>query len=306
MSDKARRDTDKQLEQMEKELDKIYRDAQSEITEKWNAYMSKEQSNLDSLRKAYLEAPDDEKAAAKRAYKNAAIEYTLQNKHYKDMLSDVTDRIADVNDIATRYINDRLVNVYMMNYNQKVDGLSGLGIRFNLIDESTIRRMVKDGDIKLPYKNLDRIKDKLWNTKQLNSSVLQGILQGESMKDIAARILPVVNNDKNAAIRNARTMVTGAENRGRSDRYHDLEEDGAVIRKVWISTEDERTREWHATMDGQEVELDEPFVDGLGNEIMYPADPSGAPETVYNCRCSMKSHVIGFRRSDGTISLIGR
>ena len=62
-----------------------------------------------------------------------------------------------------------------------------------------------------------------------------------------------------------------------------------------IATEDSRTREWHLVMDGQEVDVDEPFVDGNGNEIMYPAEPDAAPETVYNCRCSMRIHYLGMR-----------
>jgi hypothetical protein len=49
-------------------------------------------------------------------------------------------------------------------------------------------------------------------------------------------------------------------------------------------------------LDGQKVELDEPFeVDGY--ELMYPADPSGEPEMVYNCRCAMISIFDGYDKS---------
>ena len=37
---------------------------------------------------------------------------------------------------------------------------------------------------------------------------------------------------------------------------------------------------------------------------MYPADPSGDPEEVWNCRCSMRDHIVGFRRPDGSISYV--
>ena len=57
-------------------------------------------------------------------------------------------------------------------------------------------------------------------------------------------------------------------------------------------------------MDGQEVDPDDVFVDGNGNKLEYPGDPSADPSTVYNCRCSMKTHIIGFRKADGRIEEI--
>ena len=94
-------------------------------------------------------------------------------------------------------------------------------------------------------------------------------------------------------------MVTGAENRGRQDRYEEYEAQGVVMNKVWIATPDGRTRAWHLSMDGQEVGVDESFVDGHGNELEYPGDPGGAPDSIYNCRCSMRSHLIGIKDSKG-------
>lgn len=301
MADKARQETDKYLRKMEREIRKVYEQARDEITEKWDEYMSRAPERLTELLQAYNDAPKGERRAAKQAYQDALQEYTLRNEHYMQMLMDVTDRIANANEIALNYTNDQLAHIYGINYNQKIDGLSQTGINFEIVDEHTIRNLITQGDIQLPYKHLDRIKDRRWNTRRLNSAVLQGILQGESMDKIAERILPVVSNDANAAIRNARTMVTGAENKGRLDRYEDLQEQGAVLRKVWIATNDDRVREWHLDMDGQEQELDAPFIDGLGNELDYPADPTAEPETVYNCRCSMKSHVIGVKNADGKI-----
>ena len=60
--------------------------------------------------------------------------------------------------------------------------------------------------------------------------------------------------------------------------------------KVWVATTGEipnRTRESHLELDGEEVLVDEPFSNGL----MCPADPTGEPEEVYNCRCTMDRHI---------------
>ena len=174
-------------------------------------------------------------------------------------------------------------------------------ITFRLIDEFVVRRMVREGIIKTPKKKkINEYKDKRWNEKQLTSKVWQGILNGDSIEKIALAMLEVVNNNEAAAVRNARTMVTEAENSGRLEGYKDLEGKGAVLKKVWIATPDDRTRESHLEIDGEEVDVDEAFSNGL----MYPADPEGEPEEVYNCRCSMRTHIIGFRKGDGSISYI--
>lgn len=266
------------------------------------------------------------------AYQKALRNYTLDNKRYKDMVDGTTLQLAHVNETALAFSKDQMPEMYAINYNQmaevyeKVDtdlggGMKMAGIRFDLVDENTVRRLIMDGDIQLPNQNkrLSIPKDQRWNTKQINSMVLQGIIQGESIKDISKRIFGEIDSkankeglsdkelgellkrNKQAAIRNARTLVTGAENRGRLDSYKKAEKDGVVMKKVWMATPDGRTRDWHIDLDGQEIGVDEAFVDGKGNELMYPGDPGGAPETVYNCRCTMTSHVVGFTKADGTV-----
>ena len=293
---------------MESQLKDIYSEALAGVTEKWNQYMSDQDAYVKDLQDAYWTAKRAGfTAEAKEIGKQLGVakaERTVRNKKYKETVDQTTERLAHVNKVALDYVNGQLPEIYAINYNQAAETADQVGVSFSLVNESVVKRMVKDGDIELPKKKLDIPKDKRWNTKQLNSSVLQGILQGESMDKIANRILPIVGRNESAAIRNARTMVTGAENRGRLDSYKQLEEDGLVLKKVWMATPDGRTRDWHIDMDGQEVGVDENFVDGLGNELEYPGDPGGAPETVYNCRCTMVTDVKGFRRSDGSISYI--
>lgn len=175
-------------------------------------------------------------------------------------------------------------------------------ITFSLIDEKTVRRLVKDGDIELPYKDLDKIKDKRWNTKQMSSRLLRGILNGDPVKKIAVSLVDITNNNKAAAMRNARTMVTSAENRGRLDSYNELDSLGVVQKKKWIATPDDRTRKSHLEIDGEEVDINDKF----SNKLDYPGDPSGDPAEVYNCRCTMVDRIVGFRRADGTISKVER
>lgn len=302
---------------MESEISDIYSEAQPDIVEKWEAYMKRGEARLSKLReKAEAEIKSGSgETTAQKAYEDAVRNYTLKNEDYKAMVDVTTDKLAHTNEIALAYSNDQLPDIYAKNWAQVGNDLKDVDLSFTgdngktikkIVNEGTVKQMIQSGDVTTPFmkspKYLNIPKDKRWNTKQINSSVLQGILQGESMDKIAKRIFPIVDRNSSAAIRNARTLVTGAENAGRQDSYEKLSEEGLVLKKVWIAAPDDRTREAHIVMDGQEVDVDEAFVDGDGNELEYPGDPSGVPETVYNCRCSMKTHVIGFRRDDGSIS----
>jgi len=306
MADKARQWTDKELEKMEKKIEKTYKQAEKETTKKWKAYMKESEKKVKSAEKAFKkEFAKAEKtgnwtqaAIASDAYTKALDKQLLKNKEYQRMVNNFTNELANVNQTAIAYLNDQMPSVYRVNYNNVQFDADNLGIRFDIVDEHTVAKRIKEGDIKLPYKRLDKIKDKRWNTKKLNSSVLQGILQGESMQKIADRIYPIVDNNKVAAIRNARTMVTGAENAGRLDSYKELEKEGLVMKKVWMATPDGRTRESHLALDGVAVKLDEEFLENL----MYPADPDGDPAEVYNCRCSMTVELEGYKGKNGILN----
>lgn len=164
-------------------------------------------------------------------------------------------------------------------------------VSFSLIDKATVSGLKK---------TINETKDESWNLKQLNSKLLQGILNGDSVPKIAESFLAVVGNNEASAIRNARTMVTGAENKGRQDSYDNLAEQGVVQKKVWIATPDDRTRESHLELDGEEVDIDEEFSNGL----KYPGDTDGDPAEWWNCRCSMRDHIVGFLKPDGSISYV--
>lgn len=57
------------------------------------------------------------------------------------------------------------------------------------------------------------------------------------------------------------------------------------VTEVWHASKDDRTRDSHREMDGQEVARGEPFITGNGVPLMFPGDPNGPPEEIINCRC---------------------
>ena len=298
MADIAHAKTDQKLEEMEKRLSAIYSRAEKEIGERWKEYLAESQAEIDELQKAYDLAKEggDQKEIRKagRKLSKAKRERTLMNNRFKDLTERTAAELTNVNKTALSYINGQLPDVYSINYNvlaPTVDGVGGYS--FALVDADTVKNLATTDKSLLPYKQLDEKADIRWNVKKMNAEVLQGILQGEPMGKIANRLSKVTGMNETAAIRNARTMVTGAENKGRQDSYARATSDGIILQKEWISTNDSRTRHSHAALDGATVDQDKKFENGL----MYPGDPNGRQEEVWNCRCTVAAVVKGFKKA---------
>lgn len=291
MADKAHRLTDEKLEEMEKRLSAIYSRAEKEITKTADEYFSKFAKQDEDKRKLFEQGKITEDE-----YKKWRKGKVMYGKRFTEMKEQCAKQLLNVNQTALAYVNGELPEVYALNYNALAGSVDGVGgYSFTLVDADTVRKLATTDTSLLPYKELDPAKDIPWNMKKINAETLQGILQGESMDKIAKRLRNVQEMNKTQAIRSARTIVTGAENKGRQDSYKRAEEDGIVMKREWIATNDSRTRHWHAELDGVEVDIDEPWHNEFG-EIMYPGDPSADPANTYNCRCSMRSIVKGFKK----------
>lgn len=93
----------------------------------------------------------------------------------------------------------------------------------------------------------------------------------------------------------ARTESTRALSIARQEAAIQMAEDIGIdperIVRVWNATLDNRVRDIHASMDGDETGLEEPFTDGAGNQLMFPGDSSAPPETTINCRCTVSTRI---------------
>lgn len=178
----------------------------------------------------------------------------------------------------------------------------GSSISFDLVDEHTALRLFTTKDRiyhMMGNKKYAEVQAGLrtpWEKQKVQSALLTSILMGEDVGQIAQRIADTVTVDNmSEAIRDARTMTTGAESAGRVDSYIEAEEKGIIMKQVWLATiGDGRTREAHLKLHHQKVDVGEPFrVDG--DEIRFPGDPTAPGYLVYNCRCAIAGEVVGFR-----------
>lgn len=136
--------------------------------------------------------------------------------------------------------------------------------------------------------------DVLWNQQKLQSAILQGVLQGESMTDLARRLGGVAVMNENQAIRNARTMTTNVQNMGRQQAYQNAKDKDIKLQIVWYATLDSATRHSHRMLHGEAKPNNKTAK--FSNGCRWPGDPNGPPEEVYNCRCTTVSWVEGYEQ----------
>lgn len=115
---------------------------------------------------------------------------------------------------------------------------------------------------------------------RLKETLKEGVGVGEGIDELSDRIADVFKQREGYDTeRIARTEVISASNEADIEAYKQSE---VIEKKEWLATMDDRVRESHAEMDGEVVDLDEPFSNGL----KFPGDPIGDPEEVINCRCT--------------------
>lgn len=289
--DYGHKQSDKMLKDLEKRLQKEYAQAEKEVSQKLSDYLKaferKDQHKVEQLKAGEI---------TEKEYLDWRKGQILMGERWSEMRDTLAQDLHNTNKIAQDMVKTHTQDVYALNHNYgtyEAEKGAMVDTSYTLYDRSTVERLMKDNPDLLPppgKKTAQRIaegKDVLWNKQQIQSVMLQGVLQGESIPKLAKRLAEEVGDkNKSASIRNARTMTTGAENAGREDSYHRAEDMGIDMEQMWVATLDDRTRHEHRMLDGQTRPVGEPFeVDGM--KIMYPGDPSADPSLVYNCRCTL-------------------
>ncbi|MBO5716196.1 MAG: hypothetical protein J6S23_07400, partial [Clostridia bacterium] len=205
MADKSHLKTDEMLEEMEKRLSAIYSRASKEIQKTADEYFAKFKKQDEAKRKLL-----EQGKIAEDEYKKWRKNKLMYGKQFTAMKEQCAKQLLNVNQTALAYVNGKLPEVYAINYNALESAVDGVGgYSFTLVDADAVKLLATTDTSLLPYKKLDPKKDIPWNMKKINAEVLQGILQGESVDKIAERLMNVLKINRDAAIRAARTLVTG-------------------------------------------------------------------------------------------------
>ncbi|MBR1751850.1 MAG: hypothetical protein IJ740_13450 [Ruminococcus sp.] len=265
---------------MEKEIRIAYAQAHREVKRKAIEYML--QFKIDDLKMRNRRDGGDISNAEYRQWRRSHL---LTGQRWVSMEKTLQADLYNADKIAASIINGHLPEVYAININYgtyQIEHDTHIDTSYTLYDRQTVERLLRDNPDLLPMQaEVNVTKETRWNKQRMNSAVVQGILQGETVEELADRLSNIVSGNRNAALRDAATMATSAQNGGRLDSYKRAQKLGIDLTQRWIATLDGHTRASHRLLDGEECRIGEKFSNGLE----FPGDPNGPPEEVYRCRC---------------------
>ena len=282
--DEGVQETDILISKMEKEISKEYQQAYEEVSKKLNKYMEGFEEREEWKRLQLLNNEITEKEFNQWRLNQMAI-----GDRWKAMQDTLARDLVLADKKAASIINGYTPSAYALNHNfgtYEIEKGTNINTSYTLYNIPAVERLLREKPNLLPKAKVDASKDEKWNKKKINSAVMQGILQGDDLKSVSKRLQSVTNMDDNAAIRNARTMMTSAQNAGRLDAYRRSAKLGIKVQKQWMATLDKHTRESHRALDGEVTPLNKAFSNGL----MYPGDTkwgANMPAEIYNCRCTL-------------------
>ena len=287
--DPAHIETDKAIDDLTARFQEQYQKAQDDITEKLNKFYEKFAKD-DSEMRALLKAGE----ITKERYAEWRQTKMLTGQRWKDLRDRIAQDYVDANTTARNMILNEMPNVYAINHNYAgymIERQARIDTSWTLYNRRSVENLVKNDDILLPFPRtesktaqmLRERMDLIWNRQHLANTMAQGIMQGESIYDIAERLQKITDMNKAVAVRNARTMMTATQNKARNDSFEELREKGVEISEYWLATLDGFTRHSHRMLHGEEKDQE---TGEYSNGLRYPADPYGKPAEVYNCRCS--------------------
>ena len=279
------RRTDLAVLRTEARLKTIYKQASKEITDKMQTW----QKGHEKRDKMYRQMVEDGKMS-KDDYDAWMRGQVFQGEQWAARKAQIDNVLYNAENAAAKIVNENRIGVFTQNANRigyELEHSGGVDIGFTLYDEATVSRLLKDNPRMLPPAKVQKPKAYSYYNRLVNNCVTQGIIQGESIDQIADRIVNKTGEASySSAVRNARTSMTGAQNAGRIEGLHQAQSLGVKVQKQWLATLDDHTRDAHRELDGQIRDVDEPFeVNGL--KIDYPGDPNADPSLTYNCRCTL-------------------
>lgn len=298
--DAGQRQTEALVKQMENRIRQEYAQAEREISEKledyWRRHELKDQKWQEWV-------ADGKKTQAE--YDAWKTQQLAVGRKWEAQKNEIAQELSHARENARAIVNHTTPEIYAGNHNfatYQIEHDARIDTSYTLYNREAVERLMRDNPEVLPpagkkvSQAIAEGKAVAWDKQKLQSVMIQGILQGDSIPHLAERLARTVgDSDMKASIRNARTMATRAQNAGRVDAYKRAQDKGVELEQMWLATMDNRTRHSHRYLDGETRPLGEAFSNGCE----YPADPKGDPAEIYNCRCSLRGVVKGLERKSG-------
>lgn len=229
---------------------------------------------------------------------NGALTYADLQKYsrFQKEMNYIAEQIQEDYKGLLPFIQALMENQYVENYFKSAylyefEAQAKLG--YSLLNHTVIEAAVLN---QIPQLTLPALMEYNRNetVRQISMEITQGLIAGEGYSNIAQRIENAVGFSSVKAKRVARTEAHRAQVQGRIDSANQASK-YVDMTKMWDSTLDRKTREWHQKLDGKVIGKDELFKTNKGKGPA-PGQMNNASDDI-NCRCTVLFLVDGKKPS---------
>lgn len=202
---------------------------------------------------------------------------TIANKLVKRAIQDPTINPKRYDERITAMYNEHIKSVYALG-EKEIINFPKVELTQSPISDLRLEKIINERTFKASETTMNRL------TGDVLPKIEEGIKEGRAYSKTATELrTEFTDMTKSDLQRISRTETHSVYNEAKQETMNLSE---AVTGKSWVSSGLSNSREWHSDADGQTVAYDEPFI-VMDEELMYPGDPSGSPENVINCACTM-------------------
>jgi len=240
---------------------------------------------------------------------NMSFSEQLSTQRLQSLMEQVNAHVANVGGEQQRRMFGHLHGVSQLAYNElfyEFEQVSGLVVDFTLLPTEVIDTIINMpiGNVRLSERLADGVIPELRN--RLHELLLRGFSQGWGYQRMARDIAEVAAMSYRRSMTIARTEGHRVASMARQRSQEEASNRGIHLRKMWIATLDQRTRDPHQELDGQTVGVREHFeIDGM--TALQPG-MFGIAHMDINCRCRATSFIEGYeplhRRDNETGEII--
>ena len=183
MRDIGREEANRELKRIERKIKREYKQALKEMQKKTEDYFRRF-AIKDRQKKKLRDAGKMSDAEYKRWRQNQM----LSGKQYQELVDSLSESLSASRENAQKIVSDNLPDVYASSANfgaYEVEKNTHVDGSFTLVDRGTVKDLVKNNPDLLPKPKINIPKAERWSKTKLKSALLQGILQGEAIEDIA-------------------------------------------------------------------------------------------------------------------------
>lgn len=264
------------------------RKAKREIQDAYRTALLEHEAELKRVMARY-EAAEDPVEAIKLGYRRDELNSVIEG---------LTDGLANAGAAAAAYTETLLPECAALSRNiaaWQVDNMAGLHVSRMLgTSDAVIAAYGKTSyHGKYDLKAWQAVSDRNQARKTIKAAIMRGVLTGEHPTKIASRIKGIYTGSEagspyKRAVRIAQTEAGRVMNEAALEQIRSCNAAGVKVRKRWDATLDSKTRDSHRKVDGEVVDQDAKFSNGLKR----PGD-GGAAESI-NCRCCITPVLDGF------------